>query len=107
MPGAKDMNPTTFQAMLQNGTLKQACIASLPTPPAPTILLAFLFLFFQRRPRQAKIDDSVLRMLTPMFAVGVMDAPAGTWDWSKLKNNVTTQAPTLICADAPAKRIHP
>ena len=41
---------------------------------------------------QAAIDDSVYRQLLPMFSVGVMDAPAGTWDYAKLSKNVTTDA---------------
>ena len=32
------------------------------------------------------------RILTPMFDVGVMDAPAGSWSWKKLSTNCTTAA---------------
>ena len=58
------MNPENIKGMLQSGTVKQATV-----------------------------DASILRMLTPMFAVGVMDAPAGTWDWSKLKVPSTQTPP--------------
>ena len=40
----------------------------------------------------AAVDDSVFRILRSMFDVGVMDEPDGTWDWSKLSRNVTTEA---------------
>jgi len=40
----------------------------------------------------AAIDDSVTRILTPMFSVGVMDEPVETWSFTKLKNNVTSDA---------------
>merc|ERR1719320_2187868 len=43
---------------------------------------------------EADIDDSVSRILWSMFSVGVMDEPATTWDWGKLKNNVTTEIPS-------------
>ena len=36
------------------------------------------------------IDDSLLRILTPMFALGVMDAEPSTWDYRRLQANVTT-----------------
>lgn len=39
---------------------------------------------------QEKIDDSLMRIFTPMFAVGVMDEPVSAWDWHKQWNNVTT-----------------
>jgi beta-glucosidase len=38
------------------------------------------------------VDDAVSRILTPMFAVGVMDEPASSWDWAKLHANVTSAA---------------
>ena len=43
----------------------------------------------------AAVDESVLRMLTPMFSVGVMDAHFAdptTWSYHKLSRNVTTEA---------------
>lgn len=41
---------------------------------------------------QNAVNDAVLRVLRPMFAVGVMDEPASTWDWKNLGKNVTTTA---------------
>lgn len=41
---------------------------------------------------EAAVDDSVHRILRPMFAVGVMDQPASAWDWSKLQANVTSES---------------
>merc|ERR1712194_378756 len=41
---------------------------------------------------ESAIDDSVMRILRPMFAVGVMDEPVSAWDWKKLEKNVTTDA---------------
>jgi beta-glucosidase len=38
---------------------------------------------------QAMVDDAVLRVLTPMFAMGLMDAPNGTFDAAKRMVNVT------------------
>jgi beta-glucosidase len=38
------------------------------------------------------INDSVFRILRPMFSVGVMDEPVSAWDWANLKNNVTNEA---------------
>ena len=43
---------------------------------------------------QAAVDESVMRMLTPMFSVGVMDAHDAdptTWSYHKLTHNVTTE----------------
>ena len=43
---------------------------------------------------QAAVDESVMRMLTPMFSVGVMDAhdaDPSTWSFHKLSHNVTTE----------------
>ena len=43
---------------------------------------------------QAAVDESVMRMLTPMFSVGVMDAhdaDPSTWSYHKLTHNVTTE----------------
>eukprot|EP01052_Picozoa_sp_SAG31_P008454 SAG31_NODE_427_length_15813_cov_13.679649_16_plen_526_part_00 len=39
---------------------------------------------------QAQIDDSILRMLRPMFAVGLFDAPAGSYSISKHAANAST-----------------
>jgi beta-glucosidase len=41
---------------------------------------------------ESAIDDAVMRILRPMFAVGVMDEPASAWDWKKLQSNVTSAA---------------
>lgn len=43
---------------------------------------------------QAAVDESVMRMLTPMFSVGVIDAHEAdptTWSYHKLTHNVTTE----------------
>ena len=40
---------------------------------------------------KARVDDAVLRILTPMFAVGVMDAEPGAWDASKHNVNASTE----------------
>ena len=40
--------------------------------------------------QESTIDDAVQRILTALFAVGVMDEPASAWDWQKLHNNVTS-----------------
>lgn len=49
---------------------------------------------------EATVDESVTRILTSMFSVGVMDAPKDTWDWKKLKLNVTSAA-----ADTSARKL--
>jgi len=41
---------------------------------------------------QAAIDDAVTRIVRPMFAVGVMDEPVASWSFTKIVNNVTTDA---------------
>ena len=41
---------------------------------------------------EADVDDAVVRILTSLFAVGVMDAPSATWDYKKLLVNVSTAA---------------
>mmetsp|Transcript_5858 Transcript_5858/g.15611 ORF Transcript_5858/g.15611 Transcript_5858/m.15611 type:complete len:744 (-) Transcript_5858:180-2411(-) len=38
------------------------------------------------------VDAAATRILTALFDVGVMDVPASTWSWKKLKNNVTSAA---------------
>jgi len=63
MPGAGWMNPELIKPAMDAGTITQDAI-----------------------------DEAVTRILTPMFAVGVMDEPVSTWDWKKLANNVTTDA---------------
>ena len=63
MPGQRFMNSTHIRAAISAGSASAAMVL-----------------------------DSVTRILTPMFAVGVMDEPASAWDWSKLKDNVTTSA---------------
>ena len=40
---------------------------------------------------EARVDDAVLRILTPMFAVGVMDAEPDAWDASKHSVNASTE----------------
>ena len=40
---------------------------------------------------EARIDNAVLRILTPMFAVGVMDAEPGAWDATKHSVNASTE----------------
>eukprot|EP00929_Paragymnodinium_shiwhaense_P056860 TRINITY_DN28467_c0_g1_i1.p1 TRINITY_DN28467_c0_g1~~TRINITY_DN28467_c0_g1_i1.p1 ORF type:complete len:546 (+),score=72.31 TRINITY_DN28467_c0_g1_i1:152-1639(+) len=40
---------------------------------------------------QRRVDDAVYRVLLPMFDVGVMDQPEGTWDWKNLQKNVSTE----------------
>ena len=62
MPGQQYMSPDAIKAKLQSSEISQAAV-----------------------------DESVLRMLTPMFSVGVMDQPEGTWDYHKLSANVTTE----------------
>ena len=39
---------------------------------------------------KARVDDAVLRILTPLFAVGVMDAEPGAWDATKHSVNAST-----------------
>jgi len=39
---------------------------------------------------EAALDEAVLRILRPMFEVGVMDEPLSAWHWGKKRNNVTT-----------------
>jgi beta-glucosidase len=39
---------------------------------------------------EAAVNASVMRMLTPMYRIGVMDAPEGTWSWEKLSSNVSS-----------------
>ena len=68
MPGAKFMNEQNIEAAVKSGAVKEATV-----------------------------DESVVRILTPMFQVGVMDAPAGTWDWKKQASNSTSEA---SCASA-------
>ena len=40
----------------------------------------------------AQVDDAVTRILTPLFAIGVMDEPLSAWDYSKLQANATSAA---------------
>lgn len=63
MPGANFMNPELLKPMLAAGAATEA-----------------------------DVDESVTRILRPMFSVGVMDEPMSQWDWKKLENNVTTEA---------------
>jgi len=63
IPGAGHMNEKNIQAAVANGNLTMETV-----------------------------NDSVLRILTPMFAMGVMDAAVGTLDWSKQNSNTPTQA---------------
>merc|ERR1719337_482521 len=63
MPAAAHMNGSTVAALVKSGKVSKA-----------------------------KVVDSVVRILTPMFAVGVMDEPVSAWDWKKLKNNATSEA---------------
>lgn len=42
--------------------------------------------------KEAQVDDSVRRILTQLYAIGVMDEPLGTWDWRNRLRNVTTAA---------------
>ena len=51
----------------------------------------------------ADVDDSVFRILRSMFAVGVMDAPEGTWDWKKLQKNVTSSDSLKLARSLSAK----
>ena len=39
-----------------------------------------------------RVTDAVVRILTPMFDVGVMDEPLHVWNSSKLSTNVTSDA---------------
>ena len=41
--------------------------------------------------QQAAVEDSVYRLFWSMFSTGVMDEPDGTYDWSRLKTNSTTE----------------
>ena len=61
MPGDSFMGPDKVGAQLAKGTISQA-----------------------------QIDDSILRMLRPMFAVGLFDAPEGSYDISKHSVNAST-----------------
>ena len=63
MPGAAFMNGSQLEAAIAKG---------LATPD--------------------NVRDSAVRILAPMFAVGVMDAPDGTWSYKKIAANVTTAA---------------
>jgi len=63
MPGAHSMNPELIKAGLGAGTITVAAI-----------------------------NESVERILLPMFSVGVMDEPLSTWDFKRLQKNVTTGA---------------
>ena len=45
----------------------------------------------------AAVNEAVQRILYAYFLVGVMDVPLSTWDWSKLKKNVTTPASATLC----------
>ena len=63
MPGAGYLNNKTLQMMLQRGDLSEA-----------------------------DINDAALRILRQMYKVGVMDAPKGAWDVSKITANVTSAA---------------
>lgn len=67
MPAAKFMNGSILSAAMASGSVTQAMI-----------------------------DDSVLRILTPMFALGVMDANASTWDYRKLETNATSDEATTL-----------
>ena len=42
----------------------------------------------------SRVNDAALRILTTMFAVGVMDQPEGTWDWLRARTNVSSNAST-------------
>ena len=55
-------------------------------------LLAFERGLRQKRLTEQQLKDKAVRILTPMFAVGVMDEPESAWDVKKLKANVTTEA---------------
>jgi len=41
---------------------------------------------------EAQVHEAVVRIFTPMFAVGVMDAPPGAWDWHLMATNATSEA---------------
>jgi len=62
MPSADYMNTAKIHAGLADGTITESAL-----------------------------NASVARTLRAMFSVGVMDEPAGTWDWAKLKHNATTE----------------
>ena len=52
---------------------------------------------------QERLDDAVLRILTPMFEVGVMDAEPGTWDASKHSVNASTEENISIARNLSAQ----
>lgn len=62
MPTADHMNPAAIKAGIAAGTITEA-----------------------------KVTDSVLRILRSMFDVGVMDEPTSAWDWKKLEANTTSE----------------
>ena len=74
MPGNGFMNKTAIEAGISAGTITKEAV-----------------------------DDSVFRILRPMFAVGVMDQPKGTWNSSNVKKNVTTQASVDLVRDLSAQ----
>jgi len=51
---------------------------------------------------ESAIDDTVLRILTPMFSVGIMDEPASSWDGSKKANNVSSKAASMLARNLSA-----
>lgn len=63
MPTAKYMNPAAITAGIQAGNITLR-----------------------------KVDDSVFRILLPMFELGIMDAPRDAYDWAKQSTNCTTEA---------------
>lgn len=52
---------------------------------------------------EAAVDDSVFRILLPMFEVGVMDEPLSAWDWNKLSSNTTNDASSASARSLSAK----
>ena len=71
MPGASFMGPDKVKAQLAKGAISEA-----------------------------QIDESILRMLRPMFAVGLFDAPEGSYDISKHAVNAST-AESIAVAKQP------
>jgi beta-glucosidase len=52
---------------------------------------------------EAAVDDSIFRILLPMFAVGVMDEPSSAWDSKKLEVNATSEASVASARSLSAK----
>mmetsp|Transcript_8164 Transcript_8164/g.18242 ORF Transcript_8164/g.18242 Transcript_8164/m.18242 type:complete len:711 (-) Transcript_8164:162-2294(-) len=52
---------------------------------------------------QDAIDEAVLRILTPMFQVGVMDEPVSAWDPKHLEKNVSSEESHAVARQVSAR----